>query len=278
MDVGAAHGVEVGDEYTIYSDPRLSQKSSSLGILVVDRVHLFSSTVVSRPNTSQLELHESAFALLTKHGKRDKEHILEEEQARLSIDPSRNRVVLDILDSTIVRSLTSKGIPSSVEFDTTWSGIDLRDASVHFFSAYCQTNEPHMLRKKVRLMFTRVTQVEGEYDDDLNVISVETGEDLNRNGIIDAVSPETYYGVKIFNDCSIPLYAALFYFDINDLSISKCFIVHAQSKVLTHTRYSPTQPLALRWEAQSLSVTSAWRIYDDRIRIGRWNTTRFHAT
>lgn len=273
MDAGTAHGVEVGDEYIVYADPRPSQESSPLGILVVRQVCSFSSTVAppgTPPYPSQFHFHEAAFAFLTKPGN---EHDLrvcttdqinghawvdrprfmqvEKEQARLTIDIDRSNIVLDILDKSIVTLLNSQRIPCSVKFDTSGPGLNchaILDAAVNFHWNFCHTNKHHCLQKKVRLEFTDVKQVEGEYDDDLNPI-LKIGDNLIQNGIINLVfSPKKCYGVKILNDSPIALYAALFYFDINDLSISTYFRVRAQSKVLTHIP-SATQPLARRRSA-----------------------------
>jgi hypothetical protein len=146
---------------------------------------------------------------------------VENEQAKLTIDLDRNNVVLDIHDQSAPTLLESLRKLCSVKFDT--SGLNrhaILDAVANFHWNFCHTNEHHSLRKKVCLEFTDVKQVEEEYDDDLNPI-FKIGDNLIENDIINLVSgPEKYYGVKILNKTPIPLYAALFYFDINDLSIS----------------------------------------------------------
>ncbi|KJA22420.1 hypothetical protein HYPSUDRAFT_215809 [Hypholoma sublateritium FD-334 SS-4] len=67
----------------------------------------------------------------------------------------------------------------------------------------------------------------GEYTDDLDLILVPEpgGQNLNVDGkILIDVDKKDEYGYRIKNNSTLPLYAALFYFDMSDLSISSYYL------------------------------------------------------
>jgi hypothetical protein len=251
MHAGTIYGIEVGDEFTLYEHDDPSRKSSPLGILVVHDVRSFRSTMTPLPGASRFELHKSAFALQTKAGNEHdlrtyaaehKEYTsffealaqklkhacsdhpstlqVEKEKARLSIDLDLEKMVFNILDERVTAFLNSQDIPSFVELNMSkLHSPAILDAAAHFHWHFCHTNKHHKLQNKVRLEFT---QVKIEEDEDLNPVIEPTGDNLNQNGVINLVPGAQEYGVKICNDSPVPLYAALFYFDINDFSISTC--------------------------------------------------------
>jgi hypothetical protein len=251
MDAGTARGIDVGDEFTLYRDPDTSRKSPPLGIFVVREAHPFHSTMAPLAGASRFKLHRPAFALQTKAGTKqdlrvyaakrkklmctfealvremqrarpDRPRILrvEKENAELSIDLDGREVVFDILDENVT-VFNLRRIPFSVKPDVSILHSIL-DAAAHFHW-HLRRTDIHNFQNKIRLEFTEVKQVEGKYDEDLNPVIEPVGNNLNQNGVIHLVaSPRDMYGIKIFNDSSVSLYAALFYFDNSNLSISTC--------------------------------------------------------
>jgi len=257
MYAGTARGIAIGDEFTIHDDPEPSTTSPPLGLFIVREAHPFRSTMVPLSNTSGFELQNPAFALLTKagnmhdlrvyvpehtelspvfqsvaqkmhHVRPDRPRILlvEKEKAALIIDLDRdlNQVVLDmrILDENAVPpSRNWQRIPFSVELEESKLHRIL-DLAARFHWHLCRTSD-HVIQDKVRFEFTEVGQDGGELDEDLNPVMKPIGNDLIENGSITLVSkPDVrrYYGVRIANDTTATLYGALFYFNMNDLSIT----------------------------------------------------------
>ena len=236
----------VGDEFTVYQNSDLSQ-SSLLGVLVVrEPVRSFHCTLEHLLGAQKFQLHDKpAFALQTKAGK---EHDLsvhiaelgltpeqldtlitvqsvdlpgirrvEKKNATLSITLAHNQVVFDI--QIVDERLEWQRIPFSVDLDVD-KLHSVIDATANFCRHLVRTDKYHNLQKRVRLELTEVgrVQVEGEpvNTDDGAVI----GSNLNQNGVIDVVCGSQQYGIKVLNDSPVSLYAALFYFDTGDLSIS----------------------------------------------------------
>ena len=258
MDAGTAHGVDVGDEFTLFDDPEPTKTTSPLDIFVVREAHAFRSTMAPLSSTSRFEFQRPVFALLTKAGNihdlpvyvaenrelepvletisqkmhlvrpdRPRIRLVEKEEAMLTIDldPNLNKIVFDIrvLGEKAVPPFGNwQHIPFSIELDVSKLHSVLDDAA-HFHRHLSRTDQHHHLLNKVRFEFTEMKQLEEEYDEDLNPIIEPVGDNLNQGGIVNLITgaqAQGMYGIKILNDNSIPLYAVLFYFDTSDLSIS----------------------------------------------------------
>jgi hypothetical protein len=250
MDAGTSHGIEAGDEFTLYKNPESSQRSSPLGIFVVRETRPSRSTMTPLYSTSRFQLHGSAFALQTKAGTKqdlrvhvakrkrlastfrtlvremqytrpDRPRILrvEKEKAELGVDLDGRKVVFDIFDQRVT-AFNLRRIPFSVQCDV---GIllPILDAAAHFHCHLRGTDDHSNIQNKVRLEFAEVEQVEGKYDDNMQPVMEQIRDNLNQNDVINLIaSAQDMYGIRIVNDSSVPLYAALFYFDNSNLSIS----------------------------------------------------------
>ncbi|KAI0318754.1 caspase domain-containing protein [Amylostereum chailletii] len=98
----------------------------------------------------------------------------------------------------------------------------LRGAA-HFFWHLRRSPKKNLLSKKVRIEFTKVV-VTDDVDEDLKYILAPEGENLINAGKIELEADDkTLYGMKVFNDFNVGLYASLFYFDCSDLSISSYY-------------------------------------------------------
>jgi hypothetical protein len=267
IDGGTAHGIAPGDEFTLYKDSELSQKSLPLGILVVREAYSHQSTMTPLSYASRLKFQKLTFALQTKAGTaqdlrvhvtrrkrlisileeilaRDTQYkrpdrprilLVEKEHAELSIDLSRRKVVFEILDQSI-RAYNLLRIPISVQPEPTIL-YSILDAAAHFRYHLRRTSDDvHNLQNMVHLELTEVKQVEGKYDHDLNPVIDPIGHNLNMNGVINLVpNPKVMYGITIRNESSIALYVALFYFEMNNLSISMCPAPLGDNVVLTNS-------------------------------------------
>ena len=268
MDAGTARGIEVGDEFALYQKPSQnrnpSQTSSALAIFIVSEAHPYYSIMKPHSSASRFQFCEPSFAKQTGHGRnlpvyaaehselepvfealiQQKQNVrpdrpgflrVAKEEAILTVDLDYQRVVfgMSALDGRVAEFFNSQRIPFSVELD-----IDkLRpvvDAAAHFHCQFCRTDKYHNLQRWIRIEFTEVRQVERKDDEDTKTVIEAVGDNLVHDGIINLVSGPQGYGIKILNDSRIPLYAALFYFDTSNLSISMClFCIYRL--VLTHS-------------------------------------------
>jgi hypothetical protein len=261
MAAGTALGIDVRDEVTLYDMPEPSPTSSPLGIFVVREAHPSRSTITPLFDPSSFELHKPAFALKTKAGSvhylpvhiaeqselghvfeelvRNMHHVrpdgpgillVEKEKAMLAIVLDHKKIMFDIrvLDERVLDEFVAafgnwQRIPFSSELDLS-KLHPILDTAAHFHWHLSRTNKHHILQNKIRFEFTEVEEVEGEYEDDLNVMMKPIRDNLNQNGIINLVSGVQQYGIKIINHSAATLYGALFYFNMNDLSIGTCLL------------------------------------------------------
>jgi hypothetical protein len=107
-------------------------------------------------------------------------------------------------------------------------------AMAHYHWHLRRSNEKRPFQDRIRIKFLKLQA--NDLDDDLDPIvePVDENEDLNNNGLVDlVVQDDAMYGIRIFNDLNVPLYAAVFFFD-SDLSISEFLNAKAFSVSLTH--------------------------------------------
>lgn len=239
----------VGDEFTLYQNSDLSH-SSLLGVLVVrEPARSFHCTLEHLLGAHKFQLYDKpAFALQTKAGK---EHDLSVHVAELGLTPEQLDTLLAVQspDRPSIRRVEKKDATLSITLEHNKAVFDIQipdeclewqripfpvdidadklrsviDASANFCWHLGRTDKHHNLQKKVRLEFTGVKQEEVHVNLDdgiLGPVIEPIGSNLNHNGVIDLVSGSQRYGIKVLNDSPVSLYAALFYFDTNDLSIS----------------------------------------------------------
>ena len=249
MDAGTARGIDVGDEFALYKDPRPSQTPSPLGTFVVHDARPFDSTIAPLSTISRFKLPKTTFARLTKAGTKqdlrvyvarhkklkstfkaliemqDKQphrpRILGavKEHAKLGIHLDGENAVFDILDERVTK-FNMRRIPFPVKFDLTVL-YPILDAAAYFHWHLHRTDEKHNLQDMVRLEFTKMDM--NGYTKDLGSDIKPIGDNLIREDVIILVASEdVMYGMKILNNSKVPLYASLFYFDNSNLSIGKC--------------------------------------------------------
>ena len=250
MDAGTHHGIAIGDEFTLYKDPDPARKSYPLAIFGVSGAQPYQSTMISLCSALHFKPKNTTFAIQTKagtsqdlrlhvakrkrlafifeelvremqHARPDRPRILrvEKEQAELSIELDGKMVVFNILDEHVT-VFNLRRIPFTVQLDVRIL-LPIIDAAAHFRWYLRGIGQSRTLQNKVRLEFTKVEQVIGKYDEDLHPVIEQAGDNLNQDGVINlTASAQDMYGMKILNNTSIPLHAALFYFDNTDLSIS----------------------------------------------------------
>jgi hypothetical protein len=228
MDAGTVHGIDVGDEFTLYDHPRPSYTSSPLNIFVVRVAHPFRSIMVPLSGASRIELLKPVFALQSKAGnihdlpvyvaehselvsvfdalaqethrvRPDRPRILrvEKEKAMLTVDISDRKtdVVFDIRVPG-ERVLDEFVALSSCNWQRIPFSIELEaskvhpilDGAAHFYWHLSRIDRHHNLQNKIRFEFTEMKQIEGKYDDDLNPVIEPIGDNLNQNGSISLIA------------------------------------------------------------------------------------------
>jgi hypothetical protein len=258
IGAGAAHGIAADDEFALYKGPDPSWKSRPLAIFVVRKAESFRSIIapISRFNLRfklHDKLHKPTFALLWKAVPRHQLPVYAAEYAELisifsaPVGKSRRQpnrpgilrtlqkegdvLVLDLVQKKVVfndRGLDkeevaaffhSQRIPFSIELDVN-KVQPVVNAAADFHWYLKHGNEVHrdLLRDMVRFEFTKVECVQS--DEDQNPVIKSIGENLNKDGVIRLVSGTQTYGLRIINDSRRDFHASLFYFNVNNLSIS----------------------------------------------------------
>jgi hypothetical protein len=244
---GTARGIDIGDEFTLYRKLDSTQKSSPLGTFVVSAAGPFESTI--KPlRIVRFKDFESALALQTRVGTQqdlrvyipenktltklfnplDKEFLppdrprilrVGKEEAELGIEMNNQRVVFEVLDKHVTK-FGLRRIPFSIKADMGALSYILDSAArFHWHLRRTDRDESIKLSDHVQLELREVVKREANLDD-LTWVVEPVGNNLVHDGVINVVEdPKTMYGIKIQNDSALPLYAALFYFNVNDLSI-----------------------------------------------------------
>ncbi|KAG6829593.1 hypothetical protein H0H87_010742 [Tephrocybe sp. NHM501043] len=258
LHAGEAHGITNGAVFDIFSDEHLT---SVIGSVVAVDIASF-TTRCSFTKGSLFSLSQSAHAVQTGVGKRqDIRLFIEWNEAFLDLferlgqeidhdntDPSKRSFHLLDKDGD-QPDLVLRARNGRVEFEirniicsqhglTRMPFIDVRaNETEHLFSIlrsaadfywYLRhSNKDASLTNKVKVECFHLTPT-GNLSDDLEEIYLPDpdGRNLNIDGtiFIDTSKNDAAYGYKITNTCNIPLYAALFYFDISDLSIVACYL------------------------------------------------------
>ncbi|KAF8148655.1 hypothetical protein B0H34DRAFT_736447 [Crassisporium funariophilum] len=248
LDAGAAHGITEGAEFTVYS--QIEKAEPPLGILTVETVDSFSSTmrpvsidqIFSLPTTAvgiqtkagekeslriyaplddQLLPFFEALALLQVKGTQsDHKFSLVEtsEDAHLGISIHNNRVVFEILDERI----SGHGL-SRLFHDVNPSVYDIvaiLKGAAHFFWELDRGKPNSEITSDIRIDFYRLQESENNFDEAGNVVYLPTGQNLCENNVLDfTVEEDLIYGLKLTNHSSYDLYPTILYFDNSDLSI-----------------------------------------------------------
>jgi len=252
MDAGTIHGITNGARFALYNDRNEVWTHSAVATLTASNPQAFTTHLVPLAHSPPFDINSQAFALLIRAGEQEdlrlhvqldekllsvfqalademqiddpaqpKFMLVEKETADLDVTSIDGHIVFNILDP-LVKIHGLNRMPFSIPTDTPGAiSIVLRKAA-HYFWHLRRTGNGRGLQSQVEIEFTRLEDVEEEYDEDLNPIRRPCGPNLINDGVVNIVVEENaIYGIKLTNKWSKPLYPSLFYFDNSDLSISK---------------------------------------------------------
>jgi hypothetical protein len=255
MNAGAAHGITDGAEFVVYQDRDLRQTTFPLGTLVVLEARAFYTTLDVPLGDARFDLVHPGFALQTKTGTEEDlrlhtatnkaiigvfQAIVQEMQYTgsefrriLLVEKDKAELDISLEDGCVVfkplNTLVTQWGLTRIPFRVSASIAEVNTiilASAHYFWHLRRTNTKRSLQNRVRIEFTRLKELDDEFDDDFNPLITPDGPNLNINGTVDLiVDHNAMYGVKIVNDTDLALYPSLFFFDNSDLSISKYLVI-----------------------------------------------------
>ena len=238
---GEAAGITVGTEFEVYRDQKFKHV---LGTVVVREVSPFSTTVYAKKFGIALE--RGGVALKSRAGTEEwvRIHVANGKLKDLlkDIDPNQRivqlverdhgadfgmalengRVVFNIYDSEVTKYGLTR-MPHSLE--PTFEAISpVIRAAAHFYWHRRRTppKTGHGLAKNVEIEVTELELVGVEYDDNLKSVALysPTASGIKGRKVFNLQTTKLY-GWKIINNCMMPLYPALFFFDNSDWSISE---------------------------------------------------------
>lgn len=259
IDAGSTQGISAGAEFAVYTDENAVRTANPLGILVVDRIDLFKTTLKPIQGGVPFGIGATAVAVQTKVGVKEdlalhvalddklssvfeallgilkdmdmensesynaKIALVGRNQAQLEIVREGEELFVRILDERVT-VYGIKRIPFPINPDPTAIRPVLRAAAHyyrHFNSGSSMVGDKRYERNIGIQFFRRVTWLEaGESDDDDDWEICDWVEGCPFE-ITDNVYPD--YRMKITNKSSRGLYLSVFYFDSNDLSIGECY-------------------------------------------------------
>jgi hypothetical protein len=254
MDAGTIHGITDGAIFALYNDRSEVWTHPPVAALTASNPQAFSTNLIPVAQTPSFDISGQAFALLIRAGEQEdlrlhvqldkklmsvfqalakemqiddpaqpKFMLVGKETAELDIASVDDHIVFNILDPLVTIHGLNR-MPFSIPTDNPGAiSLVLRKAA-HYFWHLRRTGNGRGLQSTVGIEFTRLEDVEEEYDEDLNPVRRPCGPNLINDGIVDiAVEENAIYGIKLTNKWDKPLYPSLFYFDNSDLSISKRF-------------------------------------------------------
>jgi hypothetical protein len=241
IDAGEAAGITVGAEFEVYQDQNLAS-GDLLGTVVARDLSAFSTTLYVKK--SRFSLNGDGVALKSLAGTEERVRIhvtdrilknlvqkfdpnqriiqlAERNRAEFGMALENGKVVFNIYDSD-VRSYGLTRMPYVLEPTIEAITPVLRDAA-HFYWHRRRTDRG-LLAEKVKIEVTELKLVRVDYDNELKAVGVYSPTASgSKGGKVFNVETEKLYGLKIINNCKMPLYPALFYFDNSDWSISECY-------------------------------------------------------
>jgi hypothetical protein len=254
LEAGEAHGVTKNAEFKVYSDKKVS---SHLGTVVACEVTPFNTRCAVVGGTP-FSLSQPAYAVQTRIGEGQDLHLfIEPNDAFLALfmrlgkemqctgTNNRSFRLSDKASKGVDLAITTRN--SLVEFHVMDKkcrdygltrlpfddiGVDeieylfsiLRSAADFYWNLY-HSNKATTLTKKITFECFKLVP-SGEFTDNFDEILVPGQENLHIGGtIIIDVNDKADYGYKITNTSAVPLYAALFCFDVSELQIGNCSVI-----------------------------------------------------
>ena len=250
LSAGIAAGIVVGSEFAVYKD-RESVSKPPLCTLRVKATEVSCSTLEPLDNTPPYTLAKPAYARQVRRGPGNELRVhltralmdvvdvnevrpdgvdigfvfTTRDQAELLVDVDAQVDGSKVVFSTTNSSATAYGIaqfPHLVPPEAGAISHVLRSAARWNWHLNRTNTNIRRVSKMVDLEFYRLQQVDGDYDRQGLPILEPMGENMNRTGVIQlVVNPDHFFGFKIVNHGTRPLYPHLFYFDISDQSIGE---------------------------------------------------------
>ena len=241
-DAGEAAGITMDAEFEVYQD---QNSGHLLGTVVVCELTAFSTTLYAKE--SRIALERDGIALKSRAGteERVRIHVADGNLKNLvkKIDPNqrtiqlverdheaefgiafeKGKVVFNIYDSDVTRYGLTR-MPHTVE-PTLEAISPVIHAAARFYWHRRRTLQTGRrgLAEKVDIKATELKLERIEHDDELKPVYIygpNASDDWKGGNDFD-VQTGTLYGWRIINNCNMPLYPALFYFDNSDWSISE---------------------------------------------------------
>ena len=243
MDAGEAAGISVGAEFEVYKD---QNSGHMLGTVVVRDLSAFFTILCAKE--SKIALERDGVVLKSRAGTREQLRIhvadgnlkslikkidlnqrlgivqlVERDRADFGMALEKGKVVFNIYDSDVTMHGLTR-MPYILEPTLESISPVLRAAS-HFYWHRRRTMQTGRrgLAKKVEVKVTELKLERIEDDDELKPVFVygPTSSGDWKGGKVFDLQTGTSYGWNIINNCDVPLYPALFYFDSSDWSISE---------------------------------------------------------
>ena len=242
-EAGEAAGITIGAEFEVYQDQSFDHL---LGTVVVRELNDFSTTLYAKESkitlegdgvalksrvgtAEQLRIHVADMSLENLVRKIDPNQIIiqlvEQDKADFGMALEKGKVIFNIYDPD-VRKFGLTRMPHILE-PTFESVSRVIRAAAHFYYHRRRTLNTGRdgLANKVEINVTELTQesLSMDYADELKPKVVYDPAACGdwKNGKEVSLRTGTAYGWRIVNNCAIPLYPALFYFDNSDWSISE---------------------------------------------------------
>ena len=252
LSAGSVIGVTKGARFSVHTK---ESASPSIGSVECTEAKPFSAVCSVPTGTDPFVLPEPAFAIQTLAGEGPDVCLFVEDadlcrdlKEEIRLTETNDRRSFRLVGSTYEEpDLIIKVCNSQIHFYTT-SEICLQhglsrmpfeipvdckqllsilSSAAHFYWNLHHSNredrDPPVLRQKIDVQCLKLTTSD-QYDEELEGIFMvdPNGTNLNVDGriLIDVSTEEgTPFGFKIINNWRVPLYAAMFYFDMSDLSI-----------------------------------------------------------
>lgn len=251
---GAAQGIAIGSEFAVYADHIESQSNRPLCTMRVTATEDIRATLEPESHVLPFMLPNPAYARQVRCGSGNeiRVHFTPALRNVVGVDAVR-RAALDTREAdigflvtaadnaeflvdvvarddcnialfttahTLVKDLGCGRLPHAVPAQAEDISHVLRSAARWNWHLN-HTNHTSLIGP-VFLEFTRLEQVNDEFDDHDMPIMKPVGENMNRTGVIDMiVNPDQFFGLKIVNGTNRDLYPYLFYFDVSGQSIGE---------------------------------------------------------
>ncbi|KZP27851.1 hypothetical protein FIBSPDRAFT_817828 [Athelia psychrophila] len=258
MEAGYAHGISAGAEFAIYADENAVLTSNALGILAVDRVDMFHTTMKITSCSGSFAVNQSTVALQTKAGDRGdfsmhvavddkfiaifealltemqgnrpgraKITLVEKKQAKLEAVMQGGLLYFDILDKRVTAFYDgTMRIPFPVDPEPHAIRPILRSVSHYYWHLDRESEYDSYFKSHISVGFFELQESSTELDDAGYFVLEPGPQQLCNDNIIDLiVDPNAEYGMQITNSTPWDLYPGVFYFETGDLSIVPYYLM-----------------------------------------------------